>query len=427
MDKLDSLDLNIEKYSTYELREMLGLIDSFDLMLIENQIEKIKDAVINKSKCSLSKKSEIITFLTNSKEKILNENMNPIIKKPDATYAHQSNYMVPNTPESVSLIQNPNYVSAGEAKINEGRGSGDFEPGYINPINVKTYKKIINIDSRFRKEYYKTKSSDFAIDLPDNFKNVVSITFEKYQVPITVWAVNSCNHCFKIQKKNTSTPEIYTVDISNGNYYTEFISAVNPFFDISDNLISIAINKSLSNLSLSNDLSFNINPISGRSNFTNVGSDNYLISFTSDCSGNNDFNSTPLPMKLGWMLGFRLGQYYIEAGKNLESEGIADFVYPKYIYLSINDFNNSGSNEYAAILSESILSNNIVGRINYGYEMIDQGIYNIAEGILGTSRYYYGPVNLKKLHIQLLDEYGEIIDLNNMDWSCTLTLTMLYD
>ena len=154
---------------------------------------------------------------------------------------------------------------------------------------------------------------------------------------------------------------------------------------------------------------------------------NYLISFTSDCSGNNDFDSTPLPMKLGWMLGFRLGQYYIEAGKNLESEGIADFVYPKYIYLSINDFNNSGSNEYAAILSESILSNNIVGRINYGYDMIDEGIYNIAEGILGTSRYYYGPVNLKKLHIQLLDEYGEIIDLNNMDWSCTLTLTMLYD
>tara|TARA_E500000178_G_scaffold353831_1_gene420831 strand:+ start:7 stop:1281 length:1275 start_codon:yes stop_codon:yes gene_type:complete len=424
MDKLDSLDLNIEKYSTYELREMLGLIDSFDLMLIENQIEKIKDAVINKSKCGLSKKSEIITFLTNSKEKILNENMNPIIKKPDTTYGHQSNYMVPNTPESVSLIQNPNYVSAGQAEINKGRGGEDFPAGYINPINIKTYKRIINIDSRFRKDYYKTKSTDFTIDLPDNFKNVVSMTFGDYQIPLSSWAVNDCNQCFKIQDKNYDN--VYSIDLSNGNYYTDFTS-VDYTFDNSKNQISNVINSKLLNLSLASDLSFSINLISGKSLFHNFSNKTYLLSFTGDCSGNKDFDSTPLPLKLGWMLGFRLGQYYIESKKELESEGIVDFIYPKYIYINLNDFNNSGSNEYVATLSESVLSNNIIGKINYGYHLLDDGVFNMGIGNLDISRYYYGPVNIKKLHIQLIDEYGEVIDLNNMDWSCTLNMTMLYD
>ena len=425
MDKLDSLDLNIEKYSTYELREMLGLIDSFDIMLIEKQIDNIKDGVIGKSNCNLSKKSEIISFLTNCKEKIVNENMNPLIKSPDITYAHQSNYMIPNTPESVNLIQNPNYVSAGQAEINKGRGGDDFPAGYLNPINIKTYKRIINIDSRFRKEYYKTKSTDFIMDLPDNFKNVVSMTFENYQLPLTTWAINDCNHCFKIQK-NTLTPEIYSIDLSNGNYYTEFTS-VDFTFDNSENQISNAINSKLSDLTLSSDLSFNINPISGKSIFYNKSKDKYLLSFTGDCSGNNDFDSTPLPLKLGWMLGFRLGQYYIEPNKKLESEGIADFIYPKYLYVNLNDFNNSGSNEYVATLSESVLSNNIIGKINYGYHLLDDGVFNMAQGKLEISRYYYGPVNIKKLHIQLLDEYGDIIDLNNMDWSFSLTITMLYD
>lgn len=36
------------------------------------------------------------------------------------------------------------------------------------------------------------------------------------------------------------------------------------------------------------------------------------------------------------------------------------------------------------------------------------------------TRNYFGPVNLKKLNIKLLDEYGNAINLNNMDWSFTL-------
>ena len=42
-------------------------------------------------------------------------------------------------------------------------------------------------------------------------------------------------------------------------------------------------------------------------------------------------------------------------------------------------------------------------------------------------RIYFGPVNIKNINIQLLDEYGRVLDINNMDYSFCLTLITAYD
>ena len=42
-------------------------------------------------------------------------------------------------------------------------------------------------------------------------------------------------------------------------------------------------------------------------------------------------------------------------------------------------------------------------------------------------RRYTGPINISKLHIKILDKFGNIIDLNNMDYSITLELEILYE
>ena len=36
------------------------------------------------------------------------------------------------------------------------------------------------------------------------------------------------------------------------------------------------------------------------------------------------------------------------------------------------------------------------------------------------------PVDIQKLHIQLVDQFGRIISLNNMDWALALNFSMLY-
>ena len=47
--------------------------------------------------------------------------------------------------------------------------------------------------------------------------------------------------------------------------------------------------------------------------------------------------------------------------------------------------------------------------------------------IVTNPREYFGTVNIQNINIQLLDEYGRVIDLNNMDYSFCLTLITAYD
>ena len=46
---------------------------------------------------------------------------------------------------------------------------------------------------------------------------------------------------------------------------------------------------------------------------------------------------------------------------------------------------------------------------------------------LSKTRKYNGPINLKKMNISVMDKYGDIIDLNQMDFSFSLDLEILYE
>jgi hypothetical protein len=37
-------------------------------------------------------------------------------------------------------------------------------------------------------------------------------------------------------------------------------------------------------------------------------------------------------------------------------------------------------------------------------------------------RRYFGPVNIQKLEFKILDEFGRVVDFNNMEWSAVLEL-----
>ena len=60
-----------------------------------------------------------------------------------------------------------------------------------------------------------------------------------------------------------------------------------------------------------------------------------------------------------------------------------------------------------------------------------QGIYQSGEAdgfftkILG-SRTYFGPVDIQKMKLNLFDEFGRVLQLDNMDWSVALMFECLY-
>ena len=140
-------------------------------------------------------------------------------------------------------------------------------------------------------------------------------------------------------------------------------------------------------------------------------------------NGTPDF-STPLPLKLGWKLGFRNGKYI--NNQNYISEGIVDLTGSRYLYLVIDDYNTSVNNSFYSIFNESLLNKNILARISLSggsFTVVSQNNLNITT----TPREYFGPVNLQNINVQLLDTYGRIVDLNSMDFSFCLNLTIIYD
>lgn len=158
----------------------------------------------------------------------------------------------------------------------------------------------------------------------------------------------------------------------------------------------------------------------------------------------NDYHN-PLQLKFGWAIGYRVAEYIgnitsanltppnnwvkeAKPNKNVFiSEGIISIKGPAYAYLVIKDFNNNVNQGFIQPYADSVFpSTDIISKIS----LEDQdNKYGEMINVLGVTsiRTFFGPVDITKLKIQLLDEYGRVINLNNMDWTFTLSFTCVYD
>ena len=99
---------------------------------------------------------------------------------------------------------------------------------------------------------------------------------------------------------------------------------------------------------------------------------------------------------------------------------------PKYLYFSVNEFTNLKTDNFIGMFSNSITSRDILARINY-HSWLNENYannlsYNVIENGLDVVRRYFGPVNIQKLEFKILDEFGRVVDFNNMEWSAVLEL-----
>jgi hypothetical protein len=144
-------------------------------------------------------------------------------------------------------------------------------------------------------------------------------------------------------------------------------------------------------------------------------------------SGNPNYDS-PLLSFLGWQLGFRNAEYISNNNGTdnygaVVSEALAAFKSTSYIFIAIDDFNNSVNDYYSAVFSDSFAIKNIITRVNVG---VLREISEPSSTQLNRQRNFFGPVNIQKLHITLYDNFGRIVDLNNMDWNMELIFECVY-
>lgn len=448
---MNSFDLDIKNYSIDELVKMFSLGNPYREDDIAINKLKLKDKVNGQSDLTISKKDDLCTFLDKAANMIVEvAHKGQNVHKPQ-NFLELKNNLFPSS-GSTFLIKS-SFDSAGlDAKPWEGKliDNPNHPPGYINPINISTIKRSINIDTRFRSNYYNTSATNFSLTLPTKVTKVLSMRLASIEIPITYYVISQYqgNSYFKIEWDFCGNPYIpeyarYNcsgiVKIPDGNYEpfwedatlaTDLASMVNRcMHSLSESGTRL---RPYGNLEKIKDIYYNIERTSGRSGFAwdssaGVIPEPFRISFGVNEYGEQDIG-TNLQLRLGWFLGFRVAVY---EGNSIVSEGICYMKGPRYAFLCINDYNNSVSDYFISAFSSSVLQKDIIARINLTSIQQTNGVYQSGQDDgssiqINRQRNYFGPVDIERLDIKLLDEYGRIIDLNNMDWSIALTMECYY-
>jgi hypothetical protein len=417
---MNTFDLNTDNYKIHELIEIFKLPQNFDKNILEINESKLRESIINNKQINQATQVKTLNFLTKAKNIILSTAppQNTKFQKTVEEFYNASYELKPTE------IENPteHMVQVRKDKPYLSSYPSEFFPGIINPLKKRTIKKILNIDTRFRDNYYTSPSTNFNCNLPINLNDIVQMQLSAIELPTSYFVVSKQygNNYFTISVTDSLLGQKTTViELPDGNYdATTIMNEINSQLTLAKTPFSYV--SFLANLAgTTGSCQTMVGPNGTGGNITNI-----QMNFQANRLGFDDRN-TPLPLKFGWLIGFRNGVY--TGNINIVSEGIIDLSGPKYFYLVIDDYNNNVNNSFYSVFNSSLLNKNILARISplktQNFSIIDQNNLNL----LTVPREYFGPVNIFTMNIQLLDEYGRVVDLNNMDYSFCLTLTMAYD
>ena len=414
-----NFDLNIDNYTLKELEEFFGLkYNNYNEEALAKQESKLKLNILNDKNVGSSTKNKTLQFLSEVRKKLLNH-----IKTNSSTIYLFDKGLDKGLHTSEIIDSGSATIIKQSATSYSSSFPSEFYQGSINPLSKRILRQNVNIDTRFRSNYYTTNASNFNVDLPLKINQVVSLQLSALEFPSTFYVVSQVfGNNFFVLEITGETPLIVT--IPDGNYdYLSLQEYINNFLQ---NLIPLG--GPYNDIRFLSDINtpLGTGPAAGSGRMiigSTSGTTAFSINFLTDRYGNED-RQTPLPLKLGWLMGFREGYY--ENALTYVSEGIINLLGPRYIYLVVDDFNNNVNDGFYAAFSSSILNKNILARIS-----LQGSVFNLMSkdnfNLITSPRQYFGPVDIQKLQIQLLDEYGRILNLNNMDYSFCLTFQTIYE
>ena len=394
------MDLNIENYSIEEILNILHI----DVKSLEND-ELNQEFLYTKLQNKIAK----LQNSENSENSEISENKAQLV---DFFYQCfiKVNKLLEEKQKNMLIVQDDhNIIKHTEAKKEE-IFQVNVKSGLINPLTIKTLKKVLNIDTRFRDNYENSSSTDFVINLPTAFKKVLSMQVINYQLPYTIYCIS----------KKTGSHSFYVdtslIEINDGGY--------------DENSLVREINSKLPS-----DISLVYNSLSGKFTFTSLNSNVFSLNFdyieNATMNYNIATNIDKNQLTLGWIMGFRNNRI-IKNGKQItikyegSSSYVSEYCYDgglsnKYYLLSVNDYQNNHNNVFvSAFKYQTLTDNNILCKMTNSKE-------DGTKRLLYPKRIYFGPTNINKLHIKIYDEYGRILDVNNSDLTIEIECEVLYD
>lgn len=276
------------------------------------------------------------------------------------------------------------------------------------------YKKIITIDSLFRENIAVTKSSDFRVHLRDNLINVISMKLHDIIIPYSWYRISAEQGNNSIFIASSGVCCEYS--LPDGNYNSiehicnHLFSGVGP---------TCSGNYCLRQDSLTKKVTIRSGCVcggSGNGDILQVGSgDGPTLQVRLTCDGTDPTRT------LGWLLGFReditaLCPHHTGGGVLL----IGSDIRCRYFYLVIDDYKSIDNFNAESMNRVKFINGFILARL----------IIQIQDNTLSHVRFeqytriYDAPCDINKLDIKLIDEWGYIVNLNGMEMSLSLELTI---
>ena len=244
---MNNINLDINSYNIDELKNLFKLSQNYTSENIYSAKENIANSIC-KSNISESKKTEILIFLDNIKNKLINNLETRLV----------------NTNSSIKEFNGNHYITNNDEAI----------LGNYKQTNKSILKKIYTIDSIFRQNYELTdnQSHNYTIQLPETISRAISMSISSVEIPLTYHNISSYynNNVFSIElldSSNNLIGNIQKIELSPGLYESR-ISSYSP--NEVNRIICYSIEKEVNDKikelvfqDISNNLQFVIEPRSG--------------------------------------------------------------------------------------------------------------------------------------------------------------------
>ena len=440
------MDLNIENYSLVELMVILNLSNDPDHKEVREKSQEMVDKFTKENKLVLA------DFFMKARDQILE-------------YLDSMDQFE----ESYKLILEQQ-IAEGQCALGTENSVFDEEKLIIKPTECKlninqqytnTIKRTIVVNS----EYINTENkTDFTLDLSVPITDIYSISLFSYHVPYSWYNIDE-SYGTNVFYITTSSETNKSIVLESGAYTME--------------KLIIAINDKLQDY----DSSCTYSEINGKST---ISFDESIKAIRFYYESNTE--GLRQNYHLGYMLGFRKNEYLkldSSSSWNIKSEASGNINGTQYLQLMLDDFNKNRLNtniinmidNTSATLSTPHNFNFTIER-NAADEVIEtvprtlthNQIYSMNTiesdrsqnntylktrninssdmfAILPTKhhgkklgdmcvdyfdnqntnkRTYFGPTSLSRIHAKLLDDKGNVVNLNGNDWSFTLVCESLY-
>jgi len=300
-----------------------------------------------------------------------------------------------------------------------------------------TRTKYINVDTRFTDDYVTsgavapggvstggacrrgfnyggTAAHGYTLTLPERVNEVKSIRINAAEIPISFYTISATlgNSFFRVTDQSTGSGQM--VIVPDGTYATAI-----------DLLTAL---RAPLQAATGNHMNIQIDALDNATNFVYLTAStgtSYTVDFNTDIQGNAD--KYLVRSKLGWLLGYRDTSVVVTSANRSLAVSAPNLQPMRYLYVVVDEYNNNFQNSFLAPMGSYVMNKKILARISvdgktYPYGMLM--VANESNGFLVTdTRTYNGKVDLQRLNVQLVTEWGVPIDLRGLDFSFILEVT----